>query len=44
VTAKFQITVPEEVRKLLDVDVGDFIVFAQEDGKVWITTKVKAEV
>jgi AbrB family looped-hinge helix DNA binding protein len=34
VTVRFQITIPEEVRKLLKVKEGQTLVFADDDGRV----------
>jgi len=41
VTGKFQITLTEAVRKLLDLKVGDTVVYVEENGKVYITCKVE---
>lgn len=43
VTAKFQVTIPRDVRKTLDIAIGDTIVFAEEDGRVFITTKIQVK-
>jgi AbrB family looped-hinge helix DNA binding protein len=40
VSSKFQITIPETVREKLKVKAGDTIVFAEENGKIIITTQV----
>jgi len=40
VTAKFQVTIPEEVRKLLSIRIGDHIAFAEENGKIYLVTNV----
>ena len=41
VSSKFQVTIPEDVRKRLGIAVGDTIAFIQEDDRrVFITTKV----
>ena len=40
VTTRFQVTVPEEVRRRLRVKEGDTLVFYEEDGKVRIATEV----
>lgn len=39
VTVRYQVTIPEGVRKKLDISVGDTLAFVQEDGKIYITTK-----
>ncbi len=36
ITSKGQITLPKEVRELLDVDTGSVVVFEKEDDKVVI--------
>lgn len=43
ITSKFQVTVPEEVREILKVQVGDHVVFVRENGKVFITAQVALE-
>ena len=40
VTVRYQVTVPEEVRRRLNVNEGDTLVFAEQGGKVFITTEV----
>ncbi|MEM3697082.1 MAG: type II toxin-antitoxin system PrlF family antitoxin [Candidatus Bathyarchaeia archaeon] len=41
VTAKFQVTIPEEVRKFLGIKVGDVIAFVKEkNDKIYITTEI----
>lgn len=34
VTVRYQVTVPEEVRKQMKIEVGQTIVFTEEGGKV----------
>ena len=41
VSSKFQVTVPQRVRETLRIEAADVIVFAEEDGKVYITTEIK---
>ncbi len=41
VTIRYQVTLPPGVRKLLMVDEGDTLVFAEDRGKVFITTEVR---
>ncbi|MEK6657564.1 MAG: AbrB/MazE/SpoVT family DNA-binding domain-containing protein [Nitrospirota bacterium] len=36
ITSKGQITLPKEVRKILDVNVGNVVVFEREDDKIII--------
>ena len=43
VSSKFQVTVPEDVRKTMDIKIGDTIVFAEANGRVFITTKVEVK-
>ncbi len=42
VSGKFQVTVPKDVREALGIAVGDTIVFAEQNGQVFITTKVRS--
>jgi len=39
VTVRFQVTVPEEVRKKLKVKEGDTLVFVEENKKVYVSTE-----
>ena len=39
VTIRFQVTVPEEVRKKLKVKEGDNLVFVEENKKVYVSTE-----
>ena len=39
VTIRFQVTVPEEVRKRLKVKEGDTLVFVEENKKVYVSTE-----
>ena len=41
VTIRYQVTIPAEVRELLKIKEGNTLVFAEESGKVFITTEVK---
>ena len=41
VTTKFQITLPQQVRKLLRVKAGDTIAFAEENGKIFIVIEIQ---
>lgn len=40
VTVRFQVTIPDEVRKLLKVKEGQTLVFVEEDGKVTLRTEI----
>jgi len=40
VTVRYQVTIPEEVRKRLKIKEGQTLVFAEEDGKIHITTEL----
>jgi len=39
VTVRYQVTVPEEVRKKLKVKEGDTLVFVEENKKIYISTE-----
>ena len=40
ITVRYQVTVPEEVRKKLRLKEGDTLIFYEEDGKVRITAEI----
>ncbi len=40
VTVRFQVTIPEEVRKIMKIKEGQTLVFAEEGGKIILTTEV----
>lgn len=40
VTVRFQVTVPEEARKLLKLKEGQTLVFVDEDGKVMLKAEI----
>jgi AbrB family looped-hinge helix DNA binding protein len=40
VTVRFQVTIPEEVRKLMKIKEGQTLVFAEDDGKVILKTEL----
>jgi len=42
VSSKYQVTIPQDVRKVLNISVGDTIVFAEENGKIFIATKLSS--
>lgn len=39
VSVRYQITIPESVRKTLKVDSGDTIGFVEENGRVYLTAE-----
>ncbi|MGI0010673.1 MAG: AbrB/MazE/SpoVT family DNA-binding domain-containing protein [Nitrosopumilaceae archaeon] len=40
VTVRYQVTVPEEVRKLMKIKEGQILVFVEEHGKITLMTEV----
>ncbi len=40
VTVRYQVTIPEEVRKLMKVEVGQTLVFTEEHGKIVLMTEL----
>lgn len=40
VTVRYQVTIPEEVRKMLNIKEGQTLVFSEENGKVILVTEV----
>jgi AbrB family looped-hinge helix DNA binding protein len=40
VTVRYQVTIPGDVREKLEIVVGDALIFIEENGKVYIATKV----
>lgn len=40
VTVRYQVTVPEEVRKILKVKEGQTLVFAEDNSRVFINTEL----
>jgi AbrB family looped-hinge helix DNA binding protein len=40
VTTRFQVTIPEKVRKMLKVEEGDTLVFFEDGSKVYVSTEV----
>lgn len=40
VTVRFQVTIPEEVRKLMKIKEGQTLVFAEDNGKVVLKTEL----
>ncbi|MGI0072668.1 MAG: AbrB/MazE/SpoVT family DNA-binding domain-containing protein [Nitrosotalea sp.] len=40
VTVRYQVTIPEDVRKHMKVQVGQTLVFAEENGKIVLKTEL----
>jgi len=40
VTKRYQVTVPDDARKILKISVGDTLAFVEENGRVFVTTKI----
>jgi len=40
VTVRYQVTIPEEVRKRMKIKEGQTLVFAEEDGKIYLTAEL----
>lgn len=40
ITVRYQVTVPEDARKLMKIKVGQTLVFAEEDGKIILKTEI----
>lgn len=40
VTVRYQVTIPEEVRKLMKIREGQTLVFAEDNGKVVLKTEL----
>jgi AbrB family looped-hinge helix DNA binding protein len=40
ITVRFQVTIPEGVRKMMKVKEGQTLIFVEENGKVMITTEI----
>jgi len=40
VTTRYQITIPEEVRKRLNIKIGDSVAFIEENGKIYIISEI----
>ena len=40
VTKRYSVTISDEARKILKISVGDTLAFVEENGKVFITTKI----
>lgn len=40
ITVRFQVTIPENARKMMKVKEGQTLIFVEENGKVMITTEI----
>lgn len=40
VTVRYQVTIPEEVRKIMKIEVGQTLVFTEEHGKIILMTEL----
>jgi len=40
VTVRYQVTIPEDVRKQMKIEVGQTLVFAEEQGKIVLKTEL----
>lgn len=40
ITVRYQVTVPEDVRKLMKIKTGQTLVFAEENGKIILKTEI----
>ena len=40
VTARYQVTIPEDVRNKMKIKIGQTLVFSEEDGKIILMTEV----
>ena len=40
ITVRFQVTIPEGVRKLLKIKEGQTLVFAEENGKIYLMAEL----
>ena len=40
VTVRYQVTIPENVRKLMKIDVGQTLAFVEEHGKITLKTEL----
>lgn len=40
VTVRYQVTIPEEVRKLMKIKEGQTLVFAEDNGKIVLKTEL----
>ena len=40
ITARYQVTIPEKVRELMDLDEGQTLVFVEDEGKVILKSEI----
>lgn len=40
VTVRYQVTIPEDVRKYMKIEVGQTLAFAEENGKIVLKTEL----
>ena len=40
ITVRYQVTVPEDVRKIMKIKVGQTLVFAEENGRIILKTEI----
>ena len=40
ITKRYQVTIPEEARKILKISIGDTLAFIEENGRVFVITKI----
>ena len=40
VTKRYQVTIPDEARKILKISIGDTLAFVEENGRVFVTAKI----
>ena len=40
ITKRYQVTIPDEARKILKICIGDTLAFVEENGRVFVTTKI----
>ncbi|WP_182126348.1 AbrB/MazE/SpoVT family DNA-binding domain-containing protein [Nitrosopumilus sp. b2] len=40
VTVRFQVTIPEDARKIMKIKEGQTLVFVEENGKIVVTTEI----
>ena len=40
ITKRYQVTIPDEARKILKISIGDTLAFVEENGRVFVTAKI----
>jgi len=40
ITARYQVTIPEKVRKIMTIKEGQTLVFVEEDGKIILKSEI----